>query len=149
MAKNMPPHSAQGCSGLTCEPRDRHKPAYEVVCLGIEVHSFGVVPPAVSIGAGASPIVLDVQQARSMLGVVSLTIRTAFFWSLAALACVSPLIIAVVVIDPLWYQNVPFILIVLIPGVGGGLALGPAWYYRRRKLLKQEFRVSGPASEHR
>lgn len=73
----------------------------------------------------------------------------AIFWSATCLVGVSPVVLVVVLTDPLWFRNVPFLLFVIIPGVGGALLFGPAWYYRRRKLMQQEFRASQRASESR
>jgi hypothetical protein len=76
-------------------------------------------------------------------------VRIAIFWSAIALVMLSPAIIAVVLTDPEWYRNVPFWLIVG-PGIVGALALGPAWYHRRRTLLRQEgLTASGQVSESR
>lgn len=72
---------------------------------------------------------------------------TALFWSLVALITLSPLLVVALLFDPPLYQNTAF-LIVFAPGLIGAILLGPAWYYARRRLLRQEgFKASGQASE--
>lgn len=76
-------------------------------------------------------------------------VRQAFFWSLVALIGISPLVLIIIVRDPYWYLNVMFWMFVGIPALCA-LCLGPAWYYARWKLMRQEgLTASGQVSESR
>lgn len=74
-------------------------------------------------------------------------IGMAIFWSAVALVGITPLLVVIITHDPYWYLNVVFWMFVGIPAVCA-LLLGPAWYYARWRLLREEgLTASGQASE--
>lgn len=69
----------------------------------------------------------------------------AIFWTTAGLLAIAPIVVAAALVYPDWYLNAA-LWVVVGPGILGALLLGPAWFWRRRKLLREEgLTVSGQA----